>query len=172
MRSILALAASLVLVLTACGAQDPSTADGSGSVVVGTGKDADLDFAATTLDGSSFDGATLAGKPAVLWFWAPWCPTCRAQSGNVTNLAEQYAGEVAVIAVGGLDSASEIEDLAAEIPHVTHLVDEEGEVWQHFRVTAQSTYTVIDADGEIVVESYLDDGDLNELVAELVDASS
>ncbi|MGH8827061.1 MAG: TlpA family protein disulfide reductase [Jiangellaceae bacterium] len=171
MRSILALAAALVLLLTACGTQD-APSGGSGSEVIGTGKVADLDFTGTTLDGSRFDGSTLKGKPAVLWFWAPWCPTCRAQSGNVSAMAEKYDGEVAVIGVGGLDSAEAIEELAAQIPDVTHLVDDRGAVWQHFRVTAQSTYTVIDADGEIITEGYLDDAELNDLVAQLTAEAS
>lgn len=161
-----ALAAALVLLLTGCGTQQTAT-ESSGEEVIGTGKVADLDFTGTMLDGSTFEGASLEGKPAVLWFWAPWCPTCRAQSANVSALAEKYDGEVAVIGVGGLDSAQAIEELATQIPHVTHLVDDRGEIWQHFRVTAQSTYTVIDADGEIIVESYLDDAELNDLVARL-----
>lgn len=31
-----------------------------------------LAFSATTLDGGTFEGATLAGRDVVLWFWAPW----------------------------------------------------------------------------------------------------
>jgi thiol-disulfide isomerase/thioredoxin len=33
-----------------------------------------LRFDAKTVDGKDFSGQSLAGKPAVLWFWAPWCP--------------------------------------------------------------------------------------------------
>ena len=29
-----------------------------------------LQFTGTTLSGAAFDGASLQGKPAVLWFWA------------------------------------------------------------------------------------------------------
>lgn len=163
---MLALATAFVLLLAGCGGQEAASG-GADANAIGTGKVADLDFAGTTVDGSAFDGASLAGKPAVLWWWAPWCPTCRAQSGNVSDLAEKYDGEVAVVGVGGLDSRAAIEELAARIPHVTHLVDDRGEVWQHFRVTAQSTYTVIDADGEIMAEGYLDDAELNDLVGQL-----
>ncbi|MEQ6900850.1 redoxin family protein [Nocardioides sp. YIM 152588] len=130
-----------------------------------------LDFTATTLDGSTFEGASLAGTPTVLWFWAPWCPTCRAQIPNVTALADEYDGEVAVVGVGGLDSAGAIEDLAADIPHVTHLVDDAGEVWRHFEVTEQSTFTIIDADGEVVSEGYLTDSELDSAVERLADAA-
>lgn len=167
MRWIPALAVTLVLVLTGC-ATPGATSPTSGADVTGTGKVADLDFSGSTLDGSRFEGSSLEGKPAVLWFWAPWCPTCRAQGPNVSDLARTYDGELAVIGVGGLDNAGAIEDLAERIPHVTHLVDERGDVWRHFRVTAQSTYTVIDADGEIVSEGYLDDDELNGLVDRLV----
>ncbi|TIC89018.1 redoxin domain-containing protein [Nocardioides sp. GY 10113] len=198
MRWFVSLLASLAL-LTACGSQegtagttDSATDSATDTVTAsapadrpepatehanGAGeKDATpvpetLDFTATALDGSTFDGASLAGSPAVLWFWAPWCPTCRAQIPNVTALAKQYDGKVAVVGVGGLDSAGAIEDLAADIPHVTHLVDDAGEVWQHFEVTAQSTFTVLDADGEVVSEGYLTDDSLNTLVEQLADGA-
>lgn len=164
---MLGLLTALVVLLTGCGTQQASSQAGTG--VIGTGKVADLNFQATTVDGSTFDGSTLRDRPAVLWFWAPWCPTCRAQSPNVSRLAEEYDGTVAVVGVGGLDSTAAIQELAAQIPHVTHLVDDGGEVWRHFGVTAQSTYTVIGADGEIVSEGYLDDAELNDLVARLAD---
>jgi thiol-disulfide isomerase/thioredoxin len=171
MRWITALVAALVLLLTGCGTQSDSTAS-PGSGAAGASRVADLDFSGTTLDGQQFDGHALSGKPAVLWFWAPWCPTCRAQIPNVSALAEQYDGRLSVVGVGGLDSAGAIEEIAAQIPHVAHLVDDEGAVWRHFGVTAQSTYTVIAADGRIVSEGYLDDGNLNALVAELVDGDA
>jgi len=154
-----------VLSLAGCGEQ---TARGGGPDLIGTGKTADYAFTGTTLDREAFDGHSLEGKPAVLWFWAPWCPTCRAQAPTVAELAEEY-DQVAVIGVGGLDSQVAIEEFADQVPHVMHLVDDEGTVWRHFRVTAQSTYTVIDADGEIITEGYLDDDELVTLVDQLAD---
>jgi thiol-disulfide isomerase/thioredoxin len=165
MRWLTTLAAAVALLaLTACGGQ---TTQSDEPDLIGTGKTADYDFTGTTLDGHAFDGQSLEGKPAVVWFWAPWCPTCRAQSGTVSELAERYDGQVAVVGVGGLDSQGAIEDFAARVPAVTHLVDDEGAVWQHFRVTAQSHYTVIDADGEILAEGYLDDARLVDLVEQM-----
>jgi len=164
-RLLIALLAAAVLTLAGCGTQTGAPASGNG--LIGTGKVADLDFTGTTLDGETFDGTQLKGTPAVLWFWAPWCPTCRAQSATVSKLAEQYAGRVAIIGVGGLDSEQAIRDLAGHIPHVIHLVDHQGQVWKHFRVTAQSTYEVIAADGEIIAEGYLDDDELVALVDQL-----
>lgn len=164
---IASLVTAAVLVLFGCGEQStPDAAEASGQVAA-TGETATYDFTGTTLDGERFEGAALKGKPAVLWFWAPWCPTCRAQIPNVSRLAEQYDGEVAVVAVGGLDKENAIREMALDIPNATHLIDAKGEVWKHFRVTAQSTYTVIGADGKIKSEGYLDDADLNTLVEQL-----
>lgn len=171
MRRAALVLVSAVLLLAGCGTDAPPAEESAAAEVIGTGKQANYSFSAETLDGSVLEGSSLEGRPAVLWFWAPWCPTCRAQIPNVSALAAEYEGQVAVVGVGGLDDAAAISDLAADIPNVTHVVDEEGEVWRHFRVTAQSTYTVIDADGEIIVERYLDDAELNDLVAQLAAAS-
>lgn len=165
MRALVALLAAGLFLLAGCGQATEPT----GSDLVGTGKTADYRFTGTTLDGERFDGARLQGKPAVLWFWAPWCPTCRAQSAAVSELADTYDGRVAVIGVGGLDDETAIREFAGHVPQITHLVDADGAVWQHFRVTAQSTYTVIAADREIIAEGYLDDDELAALVARLVD---
>jgi thiol-disulfide isomerase/thioredoxin len=160
----------LLLVVTGCGtATTQVEGDAAGDEGVRAGETADLSFTATTLDGERFDAATLEGRPTVLWFWAPWCPTCRSQIDTVSGIGEEYEGRVNVVAVGGLDTQDEIEAMAGEIDHVTHLVDDEGVVWKHFGVTAQSTYTVVDSDGAIAHEGYLSDGDLEELVAGLAD---
>jgi thiol-disulfide isomerase/thioredoxin len=125
-------------------------------------------FTSDTLDGSPFDGTQLAGKPAVLWFWAPWCPTCRAQGPGVSSLAEKYDGQVNVLGVGGLGDVTDIRDYADQVDGPLHLIDPDGAVWRHFGVTAQSTYVVLDADGDVVADGYLDDHVLADTVAELV----
>lgn len=167
MRTFVVLAVALCALLTGCRADDPEPTSG-GAQVSGTGRMADFDFAASTLDGSELELRDLAGKPAVLWFWAPWCPTCRAQVPNLSALGEQYDGQVSVVGVGGQDDGAAISEVAEQIPHVTHVIDEGGEVWRHFQVTEQSSYTVISAAGEVISEGFLDDGALNDLVARLV----
>ena len=169
MRMLSGLVVLLVLALAGCGTgttTSGATAGGEGADTAAAGT-ADLSFSASTLEGEAFEGASLEGTPTVLWFWAPWCPTCRGQISTVSGLGQEYDGRVNVVGVGGLDTQGAIEGLAGEIDHVTHLVDDEGEVWKHFGVTAQSTYVVIDADGAIVHEGYLDNGALEDLVASL-----
>ncbi len=169
-KAILASMLAALVMVTSCAANGADSGAGSGDAgdsSASQGKSIDLDFSAETLDGGTYEGTQLEGKPAVLWFWAPWCPTCRAQAPNVSELATKYAGEVNVVGVGGLSDATDIRDYAKSVDGPTHLVDEEGAVWRHFGVTAQSTYVVLDADGQVVAEGYLDDGDLTAKVADL-----
>ncbi|WP_402461795.1 TlpA family protein disulfide reductase [Isoptericola aurantiacus] len=191
-HTAVALAAAATLALAGCAA-DPETAEpASGAaedtasepmddasedmaddetaedMAEDTSTDAVYDFTATTLDGGTFEGSSLEGSPAVLWFWAPWCPTCIMQIPTVTGLAEDYGDDVAVVGVGGLDDAAAISDMAEKnISGITHLVDDAGEVWQHFGMTQQSTFVVLDADGEIVVEGSVPETELESVVADL-----
>ncbi|HEV2797957.1 MAG TPA: redoxin family protein [Nocardioides sp.] len=112
-----------------------------------------LDFTGVTVDGAAFEGASLAGRPTVLWFWAPWCPTCRGQVPQVEALEKEHAGEVNVIGVGSLDSAEAIAEFADDVSGVTHLEDVDGELWRRFGVTEQSSFVVLDADGTVVLEA-------------------
>jgi hypothetical protein len=42
------------------------------------------------------------------------------------------------------------------VDHIVHLADEQGVVWKRFGVTAQSTYVLLDASGQVVYRGYLD----------------
>jgi thiol-disulfide isomerase/thioredoxin len=127
----------------------------------------DLDFTATTLDGATFEGASLAGKPALLWFWAPWCPTCAGQADHVSEVAAEYAGQVNVVGVGGLDQAAAMRTFVEDrgVGGFVHLSDESGEVWQRFGITSQSTYVVLDAAGVVVAEGVLSEGELDDALS-------
>ncbi|MFC6286122.1 TlpA family protein disulfide reductase [Nocardioides sp. GCM10027113] len=175
MRILTAVAAFLVLVLAGCGtATDaPSGQSGQGSQdgrasaaeAPPAGEVRSVDFAADTVAGEPFDGASLEGKPAVLWFWAPWCPTCRAQIDGVSELAAEHGDAVNVVGVGALDDPEAIAGFAAEVgDDVTLLSDPRGDVWRHFGVTGQSTYLVLDAEGRERASGFLDDPELASIV--------
>ena len=130
---------------------------------------ATLEFSATTVGGETFDGASVAGRPTVFWFWAPWCATCRAQISGVGDLAEQFGDDVAVVGVGALDDPEAIAEFAGTVSgDVTLLSDPDGEVWRHFEVTAQSTYVVLDAAGVPQASGFLAPDELVSTVSSLV----
>lgn len=176
-RLALALVAPLAISLTACGGEATTAADDPGSTSA-PGSPSDpasdpasdsaatdsaerpdaavpelLDFTSTTVAGEAFEGASLAGRPVVLWFWAPWCPTCRGQIPQVEELAAGYGDEVSVVGIGSLDSAEAIADFAGDVEGITHLEDADGVLWKRFGVTEQSSFVVLDADGEVAFEA-------------------
>src|ERR1700753_1530731 len=66
-----------------------------------------LQFTGTTLGGAPFNGASLQGKPAVLWFWAPFCPFCNAEAPGVSQVAAANPGVTFVGIAGHSDVGAE-----------------------------------------------------------------
>lgn len=130
--------------------QPPTRPDGDQASVP-----AILEFTSTTVSGDTFDGRSLAGRPTLLWFWAPWCPTCRGQIPQVEAIATEHGDDLNVVGIGSLDSAEAIagfaEDAGPDV--VTHLEDVDGELWTRFGVTEQSSFVLLDADGTVVLEA-------------------
>ncbi|MCP3821596.1 redoxin family protein [Streptomyces sp. A3M-1-3] len=151
-------------------AQPPAPSEGGESGAAGAEVPEALKFTATTVDGKPFDGRTLAGKPTVLWFWAPWCPKCKAQAAETAKVAATYVGKVNVVGVAGLDKNAAMKDFVSDTKTgaFPHLSDENGDVWKRFEVTEQSRYVILDKDGKTVYEGVLPGGDgLAEKVAGL-----
>jgi peroxiredoxin len=124
-----------------------------------------LKFSATTIDGKPFDATTLAGKPVVLWFWAAWCPKCRAKAGEVAAVQRELSGKVHVIGVAGLRSGDAAMDRFAADAGITgfpNLADDNGVVWKKFGVTTQEHFVIIDKAGTIVHNGPLSASDLRQ----------
>jgi thiol-disulfide isomerase/thioredoxin len=171
-RTVPVLLIAAVLTLSACGeAADPTagtdeamitpTVEATPSVREETveasptvGVPELLDFTAETLGGGTFEGASLAGTDALLWFWAPWCPVCQREAPVVAALAEEYAGRVAVIGVGGLSGDVRAMREFVErggVGGLTHLADTDGTIYARFGVTQQYDNGVLDESGEFRV---------------------
>jgi thiol-disulfide isomerase/thioredoxin len=154
-----------LLAVTACGSSTPPPAGGpaSGTSAVPAA------FTAPVLAGGTFDGASLAGRPAVLWFWAPWCGTCAGQAETVRGLADTYQGRVTVLGVAGMGKVPEMNDFVKtfKLQNLTHLADEQGAVYRRFGITQQSTYALLDASGKVLGRGPLDNDDLAERVKAL-----
>jgi peroxiredoxin len=169
MRTLLVVS---LLVLAGCGGgSDPSgqrAADGSTPPATAAGPL--LAFTATTLDGKTFDGMSLSGKPAVLWFWAPWCPICLQQAPGVRTAVQRYADRVSVLGVAGLDSVAAMPEFVrlAKVESMPHLADEAGDVWKRFGVRAQSTFVLVNAAGEVTFRGRLDANEVPDRVAALL----
>jgi peroxiredoxin len=181
-RLVLLLITGLLAAAAACAGEappastpttQPTNSVDTGSSTAPTGPavvPAALAFSAPTVGGGQFDGATLAGKPAVLWFWASWCPRCQAKASDVRMLQAEYAGRVTFVGVAGLGSGQD--GMATfvtqhELGGFTHLADDDGTVWRHFGVAEQEVFVLIDRAGTVVHTGALTSGDLGERLAGL-----
>lgn len=110
-----------------------------------------LNFTAKTLTGAEFTGTSLAGKPAVLWFWSPSCTMCDEQAVGVRRAAKGFAGKVNVVgvAVEG-DAAAQRQFIDKwELGGLPHLPDAGGTLAKRFSITGPGTFVMIDSAGEI-----------------------
>lgn len=129
-----------------------------------------LRFQVKTVDGDVFDAGTLSGRPVVLWFWAAWCPRCRAAAPDVAAVHREYAGRVAVVGVAGLGSGEDaMRRFVADrgIGALPNLSDDDGVVWRRFGVTTQEYYVILDARGQVAYRGPLSAEDLRRRVAAL-----
>ncbi|MFD0857138.1 redoxin domain-containing protein, partial [Actinomadura adrarensis] len=131
-----------------------------------------LQFQGKTIDGKAFSGTSLAGKPVVFWFWAPWCPKCMSEGPNVAKAMAKYDGKVAFVGVGGLDdSQDELKRFVSRTgtSGVTHLDDRDGKLYKHFKVTTQSSFVFMTTGGDTSKASGpLDESALNGHIDKLI----
>ncbi|MFJ6199294.1 redoxin domain-containing protein [Micromonospora sp. NPDC092111] len=128
-----------------------------------------LRFTGKTLDGAAFSAATLAGRPVVLWFWAPWCATCASQAWSVAEIAPNYRDTVPIVGVAGLGEQQAMKDFVTEfdLAGTPQLDDRAGALWRRFEIVEQSTFLIIDRDGKVVHQGFLDGEELTRRVAAL-----
>jgi thiol-disulfide isomerase/thioredoxin len=170
-RRVGGLLIAVVLALVGCGGAGPAAGPGPGSgAATPTSTGPLLAFTATTLDGKPFDGRSLSGRPAVLWFWAPWCPVCLQQAPGVRTAVERYADRVGIVGVAGLDKTDAMPEFVrlAKVAAMTHLADEAGVVWKRFGVTSQSIFVLLDADGTVTFQGRLDADEIPDRIGALL----
>jgi peroxiredoxin len=139
-----ALAAVALFALAACG---------TSSRPAGT-----LDFTGRTLDGKTFNAASLQGRPVVLWFWAPWCATCAQEADTLSKVAPRYKGKVDVIGVAGMGEEDEMHKFVSDykLTGFPQIADGAGDIWKRFGITEQSVYVLIDRSGRVTHQDWID----------------
>ena len=106
-----------------------------------------LNFTGTTLSGSPFNGASLQGKPAVLWFWAPWCPFCNAEAPGVSQVAASNP-KVTFLGIAGRSDVGQMQNFVSKYGlNFTNLNDSDGSLWARYNVPWQPAYVFYRADG-------------------------
>lgn len=151
---------------TATSAPAPASASVTSTAVAAPTQ---LDFVAKTVSGQEFSGATLVGKPAVFWFWTPWCPTCQGEAPEVAKLAKANP-DITFVGVSAQDQVPAMQEFIDRYGTglFTNIADVDGAVWQRFGVTAQPAFAFVGGDGSVdVVPGPLPESDLAAQVADL-----
>ncbi|BBZ16522.1 protein disulfide oxidoreductase [Mycolicibacterium gadium] len=106
-----------------------------------------LQFTGTTLSGAPFSGTSLIGKPAVLWFWTPWCPFCNAEAPSISQVAAANP-DVTFVGIAARSDVSDMEGFVSKYNlGFTNLNDADGSIWARYNVPWQPAYVFYRADG-------------------------
>lgn len=108
-------------------------------------------------------------RPLLLWFWAPHCSVCKGEAPGLEQFARENADRLRVVGLGAFD----------DLEYARRFVDDTGitftmlwsdsrTAWQHYGVTAFSSFWLLDRQGrrigeapkpydQTIVEALLDD---------------
>lgn len=123
-----------------------------GAMAAGAGAPAPA-FELVTLGGEAYSTASLKGRPALLVFWASWCPVCQKE---LPVLGEFYKKDrpapLRMISIGFSDLRGKIEGYVKAHPEAfvyPAAFDVDNDVAQAFKVTATPTLVLLDAQGTV-----------------------
>lgn len=127
-----------------------------------------LNFTAQTIDGADFAGSSLAGKKAVLWFWAPWCPTCKKEAPDLQKATTAHP-DVTFVGVAAQDQVPAMRDFVTKYGLTfIQLADTDAKVWALYDVTHQPAFAFLGSEGKAeVVKSPLSGPELDKKIRQL-----
>lgn len=110
-------------------------------------------FVGTTLEGDTFSSADLAGKPAIVNFWASYCiPACVDEHPVLLDLAARHGGELQMVGVLVNDTPDGARGFLARYGQVSwpSLLNADGGISIDYGVTGPPETFFIDSQGIVV----------------------
>jgi peroxiredoxin len=104
-------------------------------------------LAGQTLDGQPFDVGQWRGESGIIYFWAEWCPVCKANRHVIKSIAADK--QVMTIAMQSGSAAEVAAYMQKEQITFPVVVDEQGEIARRFHVTGVPVALIIDREGRI-----------------------
>lgn len=99
------------------------------------------------LDGSEVSLNDLKGQPALLHFWATWCPICGLQQGAIDAIANDHAVlTVAMDEASAEEIRAYLQEAGVNYP-VLH--DPTGDIARHYAIRGVPTSFILDRAGNI-----------------------
>ena len=158
----LALAAMMLLSLSACEKNDPPvTTEPEASKTEPATTDAPIDpqpapdFTVYDADGKAYKLSDMKGKPVVLNFWASWCPPCKAEMPDFDEICKEYEGRVTFMMVNLTDGKNETVESARNFIHMMEYsfpvyYDTDMDAANKYGIQSIPTTFFIDAEGRLI----------------------
>jgi peroxiredoxin len=166
---LLGLLGLLAMVVGACaaprdGAAPPAaassgaaTAERSGAarrsppgIVVAARRRPAPDLRVTAFDGRTVTLAGFRGRPVVVSFFESWCPICREEQSDLTQVATQFAGRVGFVGVSNHDTVAggRAYQRRYGVPYPL-ANDASGRTWARWHVPYQPVTVLVDRRGRV-----------------------
>ena len=109
-------------------------------------------LSAITLSGSAYDLGDAAGRPALVYFFAPWCRICGASADNLARLRRWRDTEDLEIIAVALDweSAEDVRSYAERHEFTIPVVLADSRTRAQWQIFAYPSYYVLDSQHRIV----------------------
>ena len=103
------------------------------------------------LDGAAYDLADAGDRPALVYFFAPWCKICAASADNLNRLRRwRDASDIEIVAVAlDWNLADEVRDYVERHDLNVTVVLGNRDVRQRWQVQAYPSYYVLDSEHRI-----------------------
>lgn len=114
-------------------------------------------FAGTTLEGDQFSSADLAGKPAIVNFWASYCiPSCVDEHPILLDLAARHDGDLQVVGVLVNNTPDDARGFLARYGEVSwpNMLNADGAISIDYGVTGPPETFFVDAQGIVVARHW------------------
>ena len=112
-------------------------------------------FRLVTVTGEVYTQETLKGKPALLMFWAPWCPVCQRELPLLRDFYRtRKPPQLRVLTIGFADLRQNVDAYINAHPDTFPFptaYDEKNRVATAFGVNAAPAFVVLDAQGRLVL---------------------
>lgn len=117
-----------------------------------TSKEVAPRFKAKSLDGETFNNASIKGKVVLLDFWTTWCGYCVQEASIVDKLNTEFSDKgLVVLAVNVGESKKMVKKYLEQHPRTSKVVlTDDTNLAAMYAATVYPIYVVIDREGNVV----------------------
>jgi peroxiredoxin len=110
------------------------------------------DFTVKTLDGATLHLSDFRGSPAMINFWATWCPPCKVEMPDIEKSYQSHKGEgLVILGIDMAEDAATVSNFVRQQNHYswTFILDPDSKASDAYNVDGIPASFFIDRDGVI-----------------------